>query len=120
MIQVLRELEEEELMEQCLVAMLDDEESQGNGTATTNNARNTNETSNSSSSMNGLSDSVTNMSLSANGVRSNPPSDDSSNSHSNSRSRFSVQDRLLVSSLTKLTSRLYEFYLLIFLFQTNE
>lgn len=105
--QVLQELEEEELMEQCIVAMLDDEESQvqGSGPATANNARNTNENTNSSSSMNGLSDSVNNLSLSANGVRSNPPSDNSSNSYSSNRpNRFSVQDRLWVLQTTKFLS----------------
>lgn len=93
---MLRELEEEELMEQCLVAMLDDEESQvqGNGTTTSNNARNTNENTNSSSSVNGLSDSVHNMSISANGVRNNAPSDNPNNSFPSSRPRFTVQSRL--------------------------
>lgn len=82
-------------MEQCIVAMLDDEESLLNGNnAATNNSRNIID------NVNGLSDSINNMSISANGFLNNGISENSDYNYSNNNSsrsyhrRFSVQDRL--------------------------
>lgn len=99
--QVLRELEEQELMEECMAAMLGESapnegnESQNAESNHANNSRTSNDSFN--TSFNGLSDSVNNLSLSSNGVRNNS-SDSFNNSHSqsssNTQSHFSVQSRL--------------------------
>lgn len=104
--QVLRQLEEEELMEECIVAMLNDEEASfeesstpgfesNNNSSTANNSRNSNDILN--SSVNGLSDSVNNLSLSSNGVRNNGTNDHADNTHGTTQPstvRYTAQDRL--------------------------
>lgn len=78
-------------MEQCIVAMLDDEESQQ-----INNTRNN--TAEVNYSVNGLSDTVNNLSISSNGVRNSDNvqnySSDNTVISNNPRRTFSAQERL--------------------------